>query len=189
MTQATSELTGTWDLDPAHSRLGFAARHAMVATVRGGFSVFSGVIHVDAADPTKSSAEVDIETSSITTGNEQRDGHLRTGDFFETETHPKITFRSTSITVDGDDEYTVHGDLEIKGIAKPVAVDLEFQGSATDPFGNVRIGFEGKTTISRKDWGLTYNATLETGGVLVGDKIKIELDVSAVKRVTVPATV
>ena len=160
----------------------------MVATVRGGFGVFSGVIHLDADDPTKSSAEVEVDAASITTGNEQRDGHLRSGDFLETEKFPTITFRSSSVEVAGEDEYKLHGDLVIRGVAKPVVLDLEFQGSAVDPFGNTRAGFEGKTTISRKDWDLSYNAALATGGVLIGDKIKIELDVSAIKRVeTAPA--
>lgn len=182
-TPTTLDLTGTWDLDPAHSRLGFAARHAMVATVRGGFDVFSGVIVIDHANPEKTTAEVVIDAASISTGSEQRDGHLRSPDFLDVENHPTLTFRSTGAEVVGDDEYKLHGELIIKGVAKPVTLDLEFQGSSPDPFGNFRAGFEGKATISRKDWGLTWNLAIEGGGILVGEKVKIELDVSAIKRV------
>jgi polyisoprenoid-binding protein YceI len=176
------ELTGTWDLDTSHTRLGFAARHAMVATVRGSFGIFSGVIALDAADPTRSSAEVEIDATSITTGNAQRDAHLRSPDFLDVETYPTITFRSTSAEVVGADEYRLHGELTIKDQTRPVVLDLEFQGSSTDPYGNARAGFEGRTTINRKDWGLTWNVTLETGGILVGEKVKVELDVSAILR-------
>jgi polyisoprenoid-binding protein YceI len=183
MTQATLDLTGTYDIDPAHTRLGFAARHAMVATVRGGFAVFSGTITIDHADPARSSAEVEIDAASITTGSDQRDGHLRSADFLDAENHPLITFRSSGAEVVSDAEYKLHGELVIRGVAHPVVLDLEFQGSAVDPFGNNRTGFEGKTTINRKDWGLTWNAALETGGVLIGEKVKVELDVSAIKRV------
>ena len=178
----TVDLTGTWDLDPAHTRLGFAARHAMVATVRGGFNVFSGVIKIDHADPTKSSAEVEIDAASVFTNNEQRDGHLKSGDFLDVENHPKIIFRSSRAEVVSAEEYKLHGELEIKGQAHPVVLDLEFQGSSPDPFGNTRAGFEGRTTVNRKDWGLTWNVAIEGGGLLVGDKVKLELDVSAIKR-------
>jgi polyisoprenoid-binding protein YceI len=178
----TTDLTGTWDLDPAHTRLGFAARHAMVATVRGEFQVFSGVIRIDAADPSRSSAEVEIDAASISTGNDQRDGHLKSPDFLDVENHPKIVFRSSRAEAVSDEEYKLHGELEIRGEARPVVVDLEFQGSSLDPFGNTRAGFEGRTTINRKDWGLTWNVALEGGGILVSEKVKIELDVSAVKR-------
>jgi polyisoprenoid-binding protein YceI len=181
-TPTTLDLTGTWDLDPAHSRLGFAARHAMVATVRGGFNVFSGVVTIDHADPEKSAAEVDIDTASINTGSEQRDAHLRSADFLDVENFPTMTFRSSGAERVDDDEYKLHGELVIKGIARPVTLDLEFQGSSLDPFGNTRAGFEGKATINRKDWGLTWNVAIEGGGILVGDKVKIELDVSAIKR-------
>jgi len=179
----TLDLTGTWDIDPAHTRLGFAARHAMVATVRGGFDVFSGEIHIDQANPATSTATVEIDAASISTGNEQRDAHLRSGDFLDVENYPTITFRSTAVERRDDDEYAMHGDLTIKGVAKPVTLELEFQGSSKDPFGNTRGGFEGKTTINRKDWGLSWNVAIEGGGILVGEKVKLELDVSAIKRV------
>jgi polyisoprenoid-binding protein YceI len=178
----TVELTGTWDIDPSHTRLGFAARHAMVATVRGGFDVFSGQIEIDEANPAASSATVEIDAASISTGNAQRDEHVRGADFLDVATHPTITFRSTSAEKVDDDEYKLIGELTIKGVAQPVTLDLEFQGSSKDPFGNTRAGFEGKTTINRKDWGLSWNVAIEGGGILVGEKVKLELDVSAIKR-------
>jgi polyisoprenoid-binding protein YceI len=178
----TLDLTGTWDLDPAHTRLGFAARHAMVATVRGSFGVFSGVISIDSADPTRSTAEVHIDAASLTTGNEQRDTHLRSPDFLDVEKYPELVFRSTRAEVVGAGEFKLHGELTVRGQSHPVVLDLEFQGSSPDPFGNQRAGFEGRTTINRKDWGLTWNVAIEGGGILVGDKVKLELDVSAVKR-------
>ena len=182
MTQTALDLTGTWDLDPAHTRLGFAARHAMVATVRGSFAVFSGTITLDHAEPSKSSAEVQIDAASITTGNEQRDQHLSGADFLDVENFPKITFKSTSAEEIDADTYKLFGDLTIKDESHPVTLELDYQGSSPDPFGNTRAGFEGKTTINRKDLGLTWNVAIEGGGILVGDKVKLELDVSAVKR-------
>jgi polyisoprenoid-binding protein YceI len=176
------DLTGTWDLDPAHTRLGFAARHAMVATVRGNFKVFSGMLNLDHADPTRSTAEVDIDAASIWTGNDQRDAHLKSADFLDVEKYPTITFRSSRAEVVDEDNYKLHGELVVKDQARPVVLDLDFQGSSVDPFGNTRAGFEGKTTVNRKDWGLTWNIAIEGGGILVGDKVKIELDVSAIKR-------
>jgi len=176
-------LTGTWDVDPAHSRLGFAARHAMVATVRGGFDVFSGTIVLDEHNPATSHAEVEIDAASISTGNEQRDQHLRSADFLDVEQFPTLTFRSTSAEQVDQDTYRMVGDLTIKGQSRPVTLELDFQGSSLDPFGNTRAGFEGRTTINRKDWGLSWNVAIEGGGILVGEKVKIELDVSAIKQV------
>jgi polyisoprenoid-binding protein YceI len=177
-------LTGTWDIDPSHSRLGFAARHAMVATVRGGFDVFSGTIVIDHDNPAASSAHVEIDTASISTGNEQRDQHVRGADFLDVENFPKITFTSTSAEEIAPDTYKLVGDLTIKGNSRPVTLELDYQGSSSDPFGNTRAGFEGKATINRKDWGLSWNVAIEGGGILVGEKVKLELDVSAIKRVT-----
>ena len=179
----TVELTGTWDIDPAHTRLGFAARHAMVATVRGGFDVFSGTIVIDQADPAASSAEVEIDAASLSTGNEQRDGHVRGADFLDVENYPTISFRSTSAEEVDSETYTMTGDLTIKGVSKPVTLELDFQGTGGDPFGNTRAGFEGRTTINRKDWGLSWNVAIEGGGILVVENVKLELDVSAIKRV------
>jgi len=180
-TTVLDDIAGDYTIDPAHTRLGFSARHAMVATVRGSFKEFTGTAHVDTATPANSKVEISIVANSIDTGQQQRDDHLRSGDFFESEQYPDITFTSTDVTRDGDD-WTITGDLTIKGESKPVTIEFEFSGSAKDPFGNDRIGFEGKSAISRKDWGLTYNAALETGGVLVSDKIKLEFDVSAIRN-------
>lgn len=180
LSTATQNLTGEYQLDPAHTRLGFVARHAMVTKVRGQFNDFEGHLHIDADHPEQSTAEIRIKAASISTGNEQRDGHLHSADFFEVDAYPEIVFTSTSAERDGDD-YRLVGDLTIKGVSKPVVVELEYTGSAKDPFGNLRVGFEGKAEINRKDWNVTWNAALETGGFLVGDKIKLELDVSAIK--------
>ena len=174
-------LTGTYAIDPTHSRIGFVARHAMVTKVRGSFNEFDGTGYFDADDPAGSHLELRIKTASIDTRNADRDAHLRSNDFFDMETYPEITFTSTSVEQVGADDYRVTGDLTIKGITKPVTVDLEYTGSATDPFGNQRIGFEGKTTINRKDWGVTWNAALEAGGVLVSEKVTLEFEVSAVR--------
>jgi polyisoprenoid-binding protein YceI len=176
------QLTGDYDLDPAHTRIGFAARHAMVATVHGRFGIWSGNVHVDGADPTKSTAEILIDASSIDTGNDQRDGHLRSPDFLDVANNPTITFRSTRVVPVDADTFRMTGDLTIRNVTHPVTIELEYQGAATDPFGNFRVGFEGKGVINRKDWGLIWNATLETGGVLVGDKVKLEFDLSAIKK-------
>ena len=175
------DLTGDYTLDPTHTRIGFVARHAMVTKVRGSFEEFAGTAHLDGSDPTKSTASVTMQVQSINTGNAQRDEHLRTNDFFDAPAFPEITFTSTGVVVDGDD-YKLTGDLTIKGVTKPVTIDFEYTGSATDPFGNLRVGFEGKAVIKRTDWGVNWNAALETGGVLVSDKITLEFDVSAIKN-------
>jgi polyisoprenoid-binding protein YceI len=177
-----ASLTGDYVFDTAHSTVGFIARHAMVTKVRGGFNEFEGKIHVDGANPENSTAEATVKVASVDTRNEQRNGHLLSGDFFEQDKYPDMTFKSTGVTVKGDDQFVLHGDLTVKGVTKPVDFDVEFQGTAVDPFGNTRIGFEAKTTVSRKEFGMTFNATLETGGVLVSDKIQIELEISAIKQ-------
>ena len=180
-TTAVADLTGDYTIDAAHTRVGFSARHAMVTTVRGAFKDFVGTAHIDAANPAASSVTLTIDPASIDTGVADRDGHLKSGDFFDAETYPSITFVSTQVERDGSD-WAVTGDLTIKGVSKPVTVVFEETGSAQDPFGNLRVGFEGATTINRKDWGLTWNAALETGGVLVSEKIKLEFDVSAIRN-------
>ena len=180
-TTVISDIKGDYALDPTHTRFGFSTRHAMVTTVRGQFKDFTGEAVVDTANPANSKVEVSIVANSISTGNEQRDGHLLSGDFFETEEFPEITFVSTDVQRDGE-TWNVTGDLTIKGVSHPVTVPFEFTGSAQDPFGNIRIGFEGATTILRKDWGLTWNAALETGGVLVSEKVKLEFDISAIRN-------
>jgi polyisoprenoid-binding protein YceI len=172
---------GTWTIDPVHSRLGFVARHAMVTKVRGSFDKFSGTIAIDAATPANSTAAVEVELASINTSSADRDGHLRSADFFDVANNPLMTFKSTAVKVKGDD-VELTGDLTIKGVTKSIEIELEADGVATDPFGNVRAGFEGQAELSRKDFGLTWNVALETGGVLVSDKIKIVLDISLIKQ-------
>ncbi|MGY5107009.1 YceI family protein, partial [Streptomyces sp. 900105245] len=174
-------VTGDYTVDPAHTTLGFVARHAMVTNVKGSFSDFTGSLHLDGSDPAKSTASFDVQMASISTGNEDRDGHLKSADFFKIDEFPTMTFRSTSAESLGGDDYRITGDLTILGTTKPLSIDLEFNGVAKDPFGNERVGFEGKTEILRSEWGLTWNAALETGGVLISDKIKLNFDISAIK--------
>ena len=179
-TTAIDDISGDYALDVTHSRLGFVARHAMVTKVRGQFGAFTGTAHIDEANPAGSKVELSIDVASIDSGTADRDGHLKSGDFFDAETYPTITFSSTDVKRAGSD-WTITGDLTIKDVTKPVTIEFEQTGSARDPFGNVRVGFEGETSINRKDWGLTWNAALETGGVLVSEKIKLEFDVSAIQ--------
>lgn len=177
-----SDIAGDYVLDPTHTRLGFSARHAMVTKVRGQFDDFEGTTHIDTVTPAHSKVNVTIQAASVTTGNEQRDGHLKTPDFFDIENHPTITFASTKVERDGN-EWDITGDLTINGVTKPVTIEFEETGSAKDPYGNTRIGFEGDTTITRTDWNLNFNAALETGGVLVSEKVKLEFDISAIAQV------
>ncbi|MDT0395791.1 MULTISPECIES: YceI family protein [Streptomyces] len=175
-------LTGEYTIDPAHSTIGFVARHAMVTNVKGSFQDFTGTLQLDGSDPAKSTATLDVVMDSITTGNADRDGHLKSSDFFKTDEFPTMTFRTTGTEALGGDDYRITGDLTILGTTKPLTIDLEFNGAATDPFGNQRVGFEGKAEILRSEWGLTWNAALETGGVLVSDKIKLNFDISAIRN-------
>jgi polyisoprenoid-binding protein YceI len=176
-----SHLTGTYTIDPTHSEIAFSVRHAMVTTVRGQFTEYDGKLQLDGANPAASTAELTIKVVSIDTNQEQRDGHLRTGDFFDAESHPEITFTSTAAEQVDAETYRLTGDLTIKGTTKPVTIDFTFNGAAKDLYGNERVGFEGSTTINRTDWGLSYNAALETGGVLIGEKVKLSFDISAIK--------
>jgi polyisoprenoid-binding protein YceI len=176
-----AQLSGTYTLDPTHTEIGFVARHAMVTKVRGSFSTFEGTGVVDTSDFSRSTITVSIDAKSIDTRNEQRDGHLRSNDFLSMDEYPTITFTSTKVVQTSPTSADVTGDLTIKGVTNPVTVPFEFQGAATDPFGNLRIGFEGSTVINRKDWGITWNAPLETGGVLVSEKVTLQLDISAIK--------
>ncbi|WP_067436258.1 YceI family protein [Nocardioides jensenii] len=180
-TSALNDISGDYTIDASHTYIGFQARHAMVTTVRGAFKEFQGTATIDAANPAASKAELTIAVNSVDTGSADRDGHLASGDFFDVEKFPTITFTSTKVEADGDD-WAVTGDLTIKDVTKPVTVPFEFVGSAQDPFGNVRVGFEGEIVVNRKDWGLSWNAALETGGVLVSEKIKLKFDVSAIKN-------
>ncbi|GAB6984543.1 YceI family protein [Nocardioides pyridinolyticus] len=180
-TTAVEDISGDYTIDPTHTRIGFSARHAMVTTVRGQFKEFAGTAHVDAANPENSRVNLTVQTASIDTGVADRDAHLKSADFFSADENKEITFSSTKVERDGED-WVVTGDLTINGVTKSVTVPFEFTGSAQDPFGNLRIGFEGGATINRKDYGVTWNAALETGGVLVSDKVKLEFDVSAIRN-------
>ena len=180
-TTVPTTLTGTYAIDATHSRIGFVARHAMVTKVRGSFNEFTGSGSFDAENPAASNLSLTVQAASIDTRNADRDGHLRGNDFFAMEQYPEITFDSTSVTQVDEDSYRVTGDLTIKGVTRPVTVDFVLAGSAVDPYGNLRIGLEGTTTINRKDFGVSWNAALETGGVLVGEKVVLEFEVSAVK--------
>lgn len=154
----------------------------MVTKVRGAFNEFEGTAHLDGTDPAKSSATVTIKAASIDTRNEQRDGHLRTNDFLDAPNFPDITFVSTGVEPLDETHFRVTGDLTIKDVTRPIGIEFEYQGSATDPFGNLRVGFEGSVPISRKEYGITWNAALEGGGVLVGDKVVLEFEVSAIRQ-------
>ena len=180
-TPTIQDLTGEYTVDAAHSRIGFVARHAMVTKVRGSFNEFEGRGYFDAADPSRSTLEVTIQAASIDTRNADRDAHLRSNDFFDMENHPEIRFVSTSVEGVDDDTYRVSGDLTIKGVTKAVTIDFETTGAAVDPWGNERLGLEGKATVNRKDWGVSFNAPLEAGGVLVSEKVTLEFEVSAIK--------
>jgi len=172
---------GTYGLDASHSQVGFAVRHVMVSKTRGRFSDFAGTVEIG-ENPLESSVAVTIQTASIDTRDEQRDGHLRSGDFFDAEAWPTMTYQSRSVRQVGDGRYVVEGDLTIKGVTKPVPLELTFEGGATDPWGGVRIGFSAKAEIDREAFGLTWNQALETGGVLVGKKVSIEIEAEAVKQ-------
>jgi polyisoprenoid-binding protein YceI len=168
---------GTWAIDSAHSSVGFTVRHMMVSKVRGKFTDFTADI-VTAENPLDSTVNATVQMASVDTGDGNRDEHLRTNDFFDIDHHPEMTFTSTSIAGSGSD-YKVTGDLTIRGVTKPVTFDLEFGGVSQDPWGNTRAGFELSGSISRKDFGIEWNAPLETGGVVIGDKVTIELDIEA----------
>ena len=178
----TQQQVTTWELDPSHTLVEFAAKHMMFTTVKGRFTGVRGTI-VDAADdPTRSSVEAEIEAASLTTGDAQRDAHLRSPDFLDVETYPTITFRSTRVEPVSDRRFRVIGDLTIRGTTREVALDTEVHGHARNPYGRTVAGFSAQTEINRKDFGLTWNVALEAGGWLVGDTIKILLEVQAVQQ-------
>lgn len=178
----TPGITGHWDIDPSHSRLGFSTRHAMVSRVRGAFNDVSGSADI-ADDLADSKAEVIIQTASVDTRSEGRDEHLRSADFFDVETYPEIRFVSSAIDEVDEGSYIVTGELTIRDMTKTVSVPLELIGVDTDPFGNLRAGLEGSRRIDRKDWGVTWNTKLDSGGVLVSDKITLEFELSLIKNV------
>ncbi|MEU7637165.1 MULTISPECIES: YceI family protein [unclassified Streptomyces] len=178
---ALAALTGDYTIDPAHSSIGFTVRHAMVTNVRGSFAEHEGVLKLDGGNPAASSATIDVKIGSIDTGITDRDGHLKSPDFFDAEQFPLMTFRSNAVEQLDSETYRITGDLTIKDVTRPLAIDLEFNGAATDVYGAQRVGFEGSAEILRSEWGLTWNAALETGGVMVSDKVKLVFDISAVK--------
>lgn len=177
-TEVPGLTAGIWTLDPVHSEVGFTVRHLMVSKVRGRFATFSGVITV-ADNPLESTATATIDASSILTGDENRDTHLRSSDFFDVEKHPEISFRSTSVVAKGSD-YVVTGDLTIHGVTRSVDLATEYNGVSGDPWGGTRAGFSASTEISRKDFGIEFNMPLDGGGVMVGDKVQINIEVEAV---------
>lgn len=179
-TPALTDLVGTYTLDPSHTRIGFVTRHAMVTKVRGAFNEFEGTATTEAGLQ-NAAIEVTIQVGSVDTRSADRDAHLASADFFDAEKFPTITFQSTAIEATDAETLRVTGDLTIKDVTNPVTIDFEFAGVATDPFGNERVGLEGKVVVNRKDFGLTWNAALETGGVLVSEKVTLEFEVSAIK--------
>lgn len=169
----------SWVIDKVHSHVGFSVKHMMVSTVRGQFKDYSGKVNLDAKDFTRSTFEGSVDVASIDTGNADRDNHLRNNDFFDAPSHPAISFKSTGIEAKGDGEYLVNGELTIRGVTKPVAFEVEFHGTGKNPWGKTVAGFHARTTINRKDFGVSFNAPLETGGLLIAEKVKVEIDIEA----------
>ena len=174
-------LTGEYTFDPVHTTFGFAARHAMVARVRGEFTQFEGSVHLDFADSSQSRVRVEIAAASIDTGNTDRDAHLRSNDFFAMDDYPTITFDSTIIEALDDSNYRVSGDLTIRGVTNKVTFDAEYTGAVIDPWENTRVGFSGSFTVNRKDWGVNWNMALGAGGVMVSENVTLEFDIAAIK--------
>jgi polyisoprenoid-binding protein YceI len=170
-----------WQLDPVHTSVEFTARHLMVSKVRGKLTDVSGTIHI-AADPTESRVEARIDPRSVETGDEQRDAHLRSPDFFDVDRYPEITFRSTKLEGSSPGQFLVHGDLSVHGITRPVTLEVEYHGVTPDPWGGRRAGFSATTELNREDFGLTWNVALEAGGVLVGKKIRLDFEIEAIKQ-------
>ncbi|WP_271404523.1 YceI family protein [Kocuria palustris] len=179
---AQSELTGTWSIDPTHSRVGFSSRHAMVTKVRGAFNDVSGTAQLDAEDMSRSQVRVVLQVASVDTRSPQRDAHLRSADFFDAQQHPTIEFDSTAVDEVDENQFIVTGELTIRGVTRTISVPLELLGVDTDPFGQLRAGLEGTRRIDRKDWGVSWNTPLDSGGVLVSDKITLEFELSLVKE-------
>jgi polyisoprenoid-binding protein YceI len=174
--------TTKWTLDPTHSELGFKIRHLMITNVSGTFKTFSAEAETEDLDFTTARVSLTADMNSISTNNEQRDGHLRNADFFETDKHPQLTFRSTKLEKKDAETFILHGDLTMKGITKPVKLDVEFNGLTKDPWGGERAGFVVTGKINRTEWGLSFNAALETGGLMLGEDVKISAEVQLVKQ-------
>ncbi len=175
------EVRTTWQFDTAHTNIEFAVRHMMIATVKGRFADFEGVLQLDEQDLTRSTVEVSIDAASLDTRNEQRDGHLRSGDFFDVERFPRLTFRSSRIERQGEDRFRVYGDLTIRDETREVVLEAEQLGRARSPWGQDVVAFRASTTLDREEFGLTWNQALETGGILVGKEVRISLEVEAVQ--------
>lgn len=171
-----------WKVDPTHSSLDFSVKHMMVSRTKGTFHNFDASIEADPADLTTANIEFTVDVASVDTRNEDRDNHLRSGDFFDVENHPKMTFKSTNISKNGDGEYEVTGDLTLHGVTHPETFKVEFEGQGKDPWGNEVAGFSGEGKIKRSNYGLTYNAALETGGVLIGDDVRVMIQIEAHKN-------
>ena len=184
---ATVRTLTPWDIDTVHSSVGFTVRHLVISKVRGRFTRWSGSLALDEVNPGASSIEVRIETASIDTDEPKRDAHLRSADFFDVERNPEMTFRSTAVEKAGAERYRMTGDLTLAGVTRPVVLDVEALGQAKDPWGGERAGFSARTTIDRREFGLTWNQALETGGAVVGEKVEITIEIEAVKRVETPA--
>jgi polyisoprenoid-binding protein YceI len=176
-----ADLHGRFTLDRDHTRIGFVARHAMVTKVRGAFNDFEGHVRVEGPDLAHAQVSLTIQTASIDTRNAQRDNHLRSNDFLAMDDFPVITFTSTNVRQTGPESLELTGNLTIKGVTRPITIPFEFGGATVDPYGDFRVGFEGSVAINRKDYGVSWNTTLETGGVLVGDKVVLEFEVAAVR--------
>jgi polyisoprenoid-binding protein YceI len=172
----------SWKIDTAHSEINFTVRHMMISNVRGTFDRFTGTVDFDEANPANTKVDVQIETASIDTREAQRDGHLRSPEFFNAEQYPSMTFRSTSVEVSDPHHARLHGDLTIRDVTRPVTLDVEYAGTSKSPWGTTNAGFTATTKISRKDWNLNWNVALETGGWLVGDEIKINLELEIIKQ-------
>lgn len=172
----------SWQLDTVHTNIGFAVKHLMVSTVRGKFKSYRGTVALDPQDLTRSTFEGEIDVESIDTNNEQRDAHLRTNDFFDAPNHPKITFKSTRVEALGGSDYRVYGDLTIRGVTRPIALDAELAGPTKSPYGQTVAGISARATINRKDFGVNFNAVLEAGGVMIAEKVTIEIDAEVVAQ-------
>lgn len=184
MTQKTQTRESIWNVDVAHSQVEFAVKHMMITKVRGRFAAVGGAVVLDEAEPSRSRVEVEIEAASIDTRQEDRDAHLRSPEFLDVETHPTLTFRSTRVerlTLESGSAFRVIGELTIRGVTREVTLDAVYEGRGTDPWGGERVAFSAETAIDRRDFGLEWNQALETGGILVGNEVRIQLDVQAVR--------
>jgi len=183
----TTETKSLWTFDLTHSSVNFTVRHLVISKVRGRFTKWDGKLLMDENDPTSAQLDVAIEAGSIDTGVEQRDTHLKSADFLDVGRFPAIAFRGAQVEKVEEGRYRLTGDLTMHGVTRPVALDVEYAGSAKDPWGGVRAGFSARASLDRRDFGLTYNQVLETGGVMVGEKVEIAIEVEAIKQAMVPA--